>query len=228
MAAGLAHELRNPLMSIRVLVQPGEDGDAVHLTGRDLAVLNEEITRLDRSIQAFLDFARPPQLEKRPFDLRPVLEQTLQLVRARADNQGVRLLWQRPAEPVRIEADMGQVRQVLLNLLLNALDAVPQGGTVEVLLERKPGPNGRAARGRDGAEWLWLQVTDTGPGLPAKLGPRIFEPFVSTKETGLGLGLSICKRIIEAHDGEIAAASRPEGGAVFSVGLPLRTVPARR
>jgi two-component system sensor histidine kinase HydH len=213
MAAGLAHELRNPLMSMKVLVQPGDDGAAVHLTGRDLAVLNEEITRLDRSIQSFLDFARPPQLEKRSFDLRPVLEQTLQLVRGRAENQGVTLHWQPPDEPVPIEADMGQVRQVVLNLLLNALDSTPQGGQVELHLERQPGPNG---------EWLWLQVADTGPGLPDGLGLRIFEPFVSTKETGMGLGLSICKRIVEAHGGEISAANRTEGGASFAVGLPLR------
>src|SRR5262249_21102502 len=113
---------------------------------------------------------------------------------------------------VVVEADFGQIRQVVLNLLLNALDAVPQGGTVWVRL---------AAPDTEADGWLTLQVADTGPGLPGQLGQQIFEPFVSTKETGLGLGLSICKRIVEAHGGTLGAANRPEGGACFTVRLPI-------
>jgi two-component system sensor histidine kinase HydH len=233
MAAGLAHELRNPLMSMKVLVQPVvERGTAVNLSQRDLEVLDEEITRLEGLIQTFLDFARPPQPEKRPFELQGVLEQTVVLVSGRAEHQGVRIEGARPVVPVVIDADMGQVRQVLLNLLLNALDATPEGGRVTVQVQRERGGEDRAVPGPAGlagpGEWLTIQVADTGRGLPRDLGPRIFEPFVSTKETGLGLGLSICKRIVEAHGGEITAADRPEGGAVFTVWLPLRpsTVPA--
>jgi signal transduction histidine kinase len=105
---------------------------------------------------------------------------------------------------------VGQVRQVVLNLLLNALDAVPQDGTIWLELRQENG------------KWLTLLVADTGGGLPAGLGAQIFEPFVSTKETGLGLGLSICKRIVEAHEGEIQAANRPEGGALFTVRFPMQ------
>jgi signal transduction histidine kinase len=82
--------------------------------------------------------------------------------------------------------------------------------------------NGASSKGR----WLTLRVSDSGTGLPAGLGQRIFEPFVSTKETGLGLGLSICKRIVEAHDGEIRASNRPGGGAIFTLRLPLKGGPA--
>jgi signal transduction histidine kinase len=169
-------------------------------------------------IQTFLDFARPPQLEPRPFEAREVAGQVLSLVAARAGQRGVCLECALPDQPVVIHADVGQFRQVLLNLLLNALDAVPERGTVLLAMSAGPGvPGAAAARDR----WLTLQVADTGCGLPPALGPRIFEPFISTKETGLGLGLSISKRIVEAHGGEIAAADRPGGGAVFTIRLPL-------
>lgn len=229
LAAGLAHELRNPLMSMKVLVQPAAERDSrVNLSERDLEVLNEEITRLEGLIQTFLDFARPPQPEPRPFELQGVLAQTAALVSGQAGRRGVRLEREGPPEPVVVEADVGQVRQVFLNLFLNALDTTPDSGTVTVQVERRPG--GRtSADGMDGpGEWVVVQVADTGRGLPADLGERIFEPFVSTKETGLGLGLSICKRIVEAHGGDLAAADRPDGGAVFTVRLPVHASGPRR
>jgi signal transduction histidine kinase len=218
MAAGIAHELRNPLMPMKILVQAAAEREPTPgLDAGDLAVLEQEITRLERSIQTFLDFARPPRLEKRTFDLASTAQQVIELLSARAARQGVRIDYQGPQGPLLIQADVGQVRQVILNLLLNALDAAPQGGTVR--LEMDPPAASASGDGREGP-WLTLRVSDTGSGLPAELGQRIFEPFVSTKETGLGLGLSICKRIVEAHGGEVRAANRPEGGAVFTVRLP--------
>ena len=209
MAAGIAHELRNPLMPIKILVQSAaERRPSPGLDGRDLTVLEQEISRLERSIQTFLDFARPPRIEKTTFAVRDVLEQIVKLLEARAERQGVRIECRFPAEPARIEADVGQFRQVVLNLLLNALDAVPHGGAIGLEMTNED-------------RVLTLRVADTGGGLPGELGEQIFEPFVSTKETGLGLGLSICKRIVEAHGGEIRAANRPEGGAVFTVRLPM-------
>jgi signal transduction histidine kinase len=218
MAAGIAHELRNPLMPMKILVQSAaERSPSPGLDERDLAVLEQEITRLERSIQLFLDFARPPQVEKRTFDAGEMLSQLVILLAARAEQQGVRLEYRRPEQPVLIQADVGQIRQVMLNLLLNALDVTGDDGTIlaEMAVTRQPSEgDGRKDR------WLMLRVSDTGRGLPAGLGQRIFEPFVSTKETGLGLGLSICKRIVEAHEGMIHAADRAEGGAVFTIRLP--------
>jgi signal transduction histidine kinase len=230
LAAGMAHELRNPLMSMKILVQAAAERNDAGLGGRDLAVLEEEITRLEALIRTFLDFARPPQLDKRPFPVQSLVEQTLGLISARAWQQGVRIDGDFPDEPLIIEADMGQVRQVVLNLLLNALDALPRGGTVWVQASRGerqdgedwPGPGTACATRKGEVPWLTLRVADDGPGLPAGLGEQIFEPFVSTKQTGVGLGLSICRRIIEAHGGVIRAANRPEGGAVFTVQLPCR------
>jgi two-component system, NtrC family, sensor histidine kinase HydH len=223
MAAGIAHELRNPLMAMKILVQAASEESPPVLAGRDLTVLEEEITRLERSTETFLDFARPPELERRTFDLRNLISQTLDLVSVRAQRQGVQLRCELPGDrPLLIQADMGQIRQVLLNLILNALDAVPHGGSVwfEVDVAENE-PYGGAAR-----PGLTFRVCDTGPGIPVELGTKIFEPFVGTKPSGIGLGLSICKRIVESHGGEIKAENRSSGGAVFTVWLPLIPTPS--
>jgi signal transduction histidine kinase len=219
LAAGMAHELRNPLTSMKLLVQgaqaeaAGESGRedgwlAPRLSGRDLSILEEEISRLEQLIQSFLDFARPPRPEKRVVDLRSLVEQTTALLAGRAAAASTRLETVLPPQPALGTVDPGQVRQVLLNLVLNALDASAGEGVVTVTLER------------DGDGWLALRVADRGCGLPAALGERIFDPFTTTTETGLGLGLSICKRIAAAHGGTLSAANRPGGGAVFTLRLP--------
>ncbi|WP_254053698.1 ATP-binding protein [Singulisphaera sp. GP187] len=238
MAAGLAHELRNPLTSMKILVQSAtERGDEAGLRGRSLEVLLEEITRLEHSIQGFLNFAKPPEVEKRVFALSPVLEQILGLVSTQAALKSIEISYDLPEAPTIIEADIGHLRQVLLNLLINAMDATPEGGTIQTRIVHDADPNANRADpgqkqgeradqaagsgGNGPVRWLSIQVLDRGCGLPAELGDRIFEPFVSTKETGLGLGLSICKRIVEAHGGRITATARPGGGAVFTVRLPF-------
>jgi signal transduction histidine kinase len=218
MAAGIAHELRNPLMAMKILVQAAAEASPPVLADRDLAVLEEEITRLERSTETFLDFARPPQMERRTFDLRPLITQVLDLVSVRAQRMGVHLRCDVPEDlALPIQADMGQIRQVLLNLLINALDATPEGGSVWLEIEKSV----RAPADGDSHEWLTLRICDTGSGLPGGLGANIFEPFVSTKPSGLGLGLSICKRIVESHGGVIRAGNRREGGAAFTVSLPV-------
>jgi signal transduction histidine kinase len=217
LAAGMAHELRNPLTAMKVLVQSaltgtgvGEENGSVEgsLNDRDLIVLDEEITRLERLIQSFLDFAQPPKPDKRVLDVRPLVEQTLAFLARRAAAVSVHLELVAPSEPMQAAVDPGQLRQVVLNLLLNALDALPGGGRVSVYL------------GWESNGWLTVQVADSGRGLPAALGDRIFDPFTSTKETGLGLGLSVCRRIAADHGGTLLAADRPEGGAVFTLRLP--------
>lgn len=230
MAAGLAHELRNPLTSMKILVQSAtERGDAAGLRGRSLEVLLEEITRLEHSIQGFLNFAKPPEVEKRVFELSPVLEQILGLVSTQAALKSIEITYDLPETPTIIEADIGHLRQVLLNLLINAMDATPAGGTIQARIvhdAEHPGPQegeraGPTVGGNGTGHWLSIQVLDSGCGLPTDLGDRIFEPFVSTKATGLGLGLSISKRIVEAHGGRITAADRSGGGAEFTVRLPF-------
>jgi two-component system, NtrC family, sensor histidine kinase HydH len=212
LAAGLAHELRNPLASVKILVQSArESRGGGRLEGRDLEILEEEISRMERAIQRFLDYARPPKLERSLTDLGQLASQTWELVSARAERHGVALRYKPPAEPVRIEADPQQIRQVLLNLFLNAFDSIQDQGWISLSVE-----------GAADEATARLSVADSGPGLPADLGQRIFEPFISNKETGLGLGLPICRRIIEAHGGQITAENAPEGGAVFHIVLPAK------
>ena len=224
LAAGLAHELRNPLTSMKVLVQGGREQDGSGgLRGRDLAIVEEEIDRLNRTIQTFLDYARPPAPAKSRFQLRDVLQQTVNLLSPRSGQLGIRIRTQLPAVNLTMEADEGQVRQVLLNLLLNALEASPQGGTVCVCMDYEPqtAPDANTPEAAPVARYVRVEVADDGGGIPVELGERIFEPFVSTKETGTGLGLATCKRIVEDHKGSIAAMNRREGGALFTVRLPM-------
>jgi signal transduction histidine kinase/CHASE3 domain sensor protein len=222
MAAGMAHELRNPLTSMKMLIQGAQGGDpwnseAVGLSDRDLRILEEEIERLERLTQEFLDFARPPQPEKQVMDVVPLIEQTVRLVAGRAGTEQAQFRFTPPRAtgPLCAAVDPGQFRQVLMNLLLNALDAVRQRCPPLPPQERQIVVNVEAAQGG-----LDVKVSDNGCGLPAHLGAQIFVPFTTTKETGLGLGLSISKRIAEAHGGTITATNRPEGGAEFTFHLP--------
>jgi len=224
LAAGIAHELRNPLTSMKIIVQTAADqDDGTSLDSRDLAVLTEEITRLENRIQSFLDYARPPRPVKRPFILRESLKQTIDFVSLRARQMGIKIEYAFPEEIVQLNADAGQLREVLLNLLLNAIDASPENATVCVRLTFESMPDGPGSHLRDAEEsgWMRIDVEDEGDGLPPDVEEKIFEPFISTKESGTGLGLPICKRIVEDHGGQITAANRSGGGAVFSVRLPL-------
>jgi signal transduction histidine kinase len=210
LAAGVAHELRNRLTSIKMLVQTNCEEAAAHgLPAEDLQVIEEEIRRLERYLQTFLDFARPPQPARRPLSLATVVDQTFALLEGRARQQHVTLHCLQPAPPVIIEADADQLQQVLVNLLLNALDAMPGGGRVEIQL-------GAPVHGQ-----VDLRVLDTGPGITPELLPRLFEPFVSSKETGLGLGLAVSRRIAESHGGNLWVTNPPHGGACFVLRLPV-------
>ncbi len=208
-AAGVAHELRNPLTSIKGLVQVNLREAAGHRPlAEDLAVIEHEIRRMERTLRTFLDFARPPQPDRRRLDLTAVMDRVLALVGGRARKQGVSLRAHRPDAPARVEADQDQLLQLLLNLVLNALDAMPRGGAVEVDV-RPP---------RDGH--VEVHVRDTGPGIAPHILPRVFETFVSSKETGVGLGLPVSRRIAEDHGGTLSAYNLPEGGACFVLRLP--------
>jgi signal transduction histidine kinase len=210
-AAGVAHELRNPLTSVKMLVQTGLEGQPpAGLPAEDLSIIEHEIRRMEACIQSFLDFARPPSAERRRTDLLPVVCRSVALLEGRARRQHVTLKTDLPAGPVELLIDGEQIHQVLVNLMLNALDAMPQGGELRLEVRR-----------RDDPPRLQVRLHDTGPGIAAPILARLFEPFVSGKETGLGLGLSICRRLLEAHGGRITGENDPAGGAVFTFTLPV-------
>jgi signal transduction histidine kinase len=209
LAAGLAHELRNPLTAMKTLVDAARRGGrGVTVDDRDLEVLNEEITRLDASLQSFLDYARPPKTAKRDVDLGTIAEKTRQLLAGRAEQQVICISIEQPTDPIVVHADPEQLRQVLLNLMLNAFDAIGHDGKLTL----------RVAR--DTPSEAVITVADSGSGIPQAVRQRLFEPFVSTKESGTGLGLTICRRIVEDHGGRIDVGEDSSGGAVFTIRLP--------
>lgn len=211
LAAGMAHELRNPLMPMKMLVQAAMERRDAGLAGRSLSVVNEEITRLENSIQGFLDFARPAMPQKSSIDIRQVVTPTIDLVSARAARQGITVAARLPEEPVTARVDRGQIRQLLLNLLLNAMDAMPEGGRIEVHVEERPSPP---------KPGLAIRVVDDGTGVAENLLPHVFEPFVTTKEAGAGLGLPLCHRIAVAHGGRVTARNLEPRGSEFMLELP--------
>jgi two-component system sensor histidine kinase HydH len=207
MAAGVAHELRNPLTSIKMLVQSGQKEGLPALAHEDLMIIEHEVRRLERSLQRFLDFARPPRPERRPLNLAQVVDRALALVEGRARKQRVQLNFTQPPGGIMAEVDEDQIQQLLLNLMLNSLDVMADGGSLTV--ELRSVPEGQVE----------LRVRDTGPGIPAELLPRLFDPFISTKETGIGLGLAVSHRIAERHGGSLSAHNEPDGGACFLLRL---------
>jgi two-component system, NtrC family, sensor histidine kinase HydH len=211
LAASVAHEVRNPLTSVKLLVEGAlRPRDRRPLSDEDLGVIHGEVVRLEQTVQAFLDFARPPALKRVRCDLRDVVGQAVELVRARARQVGVSVEVAGGDEAAAVEIDRGQCTTVLVNLFLNALDAMPRGGRLRVSLAVERGGGYR------------LDVADTGPGIAPEIAPRLFTPFASSKPTGTGLGLSISRRIVEEHGGSLTAANRPAGGACFSITLPAR------
>jgi signal transduction histidine kinase len=209
-AAGVAHELRNPLTSIKGLVQLnlrelGENG----LPTADLAIIEHEIRRMERTLQTFLDFARPPQPDRHRQEIGPIIGRVLALIGGRARKQHVELVFRQHAPVPETEVDGDQIQQLLLNLVLNALDAMPQGGVLDV----------EVSPARDG--YLEIYVRDTGHGISPEILPKVFETFVSSKETGVGLGLPLSRRIAEEHGGALTAYNLPIEGACFLLRLPV-------
>lgn len=217
MTAGLAHEIRNPLAALKGTAQILGDEIAPDSPRRKMLELHlREIDRLAATLDRFLTFARPHEVSRREVDVGGVVDDVLALVEPQARRARVRLIREAGDIPP-IPCDPDKVAQVLMNLVLNAVQAMPNGGEVRVALsEVHRGPRRFAS----------IRVSDTGPGVPPDLRDRIFDPLFTTRPDGAGLGLSISARIIEAHQGLIEVRDRPGGGACFEVLLP-RDPPAK-
>ena len=212
LAAGLAHELRNPLTSVKLLIQTAaRRGPAANLNERQLWVIQEEIARMESTIQGLLDFARPPLLDRARRDLRETIQRALSLVEGRAKQHQVSLRCDLPESPVEVDGDPAQIHQGCVNLLLNGIEATGQGGTLHVAVHAPQGSHDDCR----------IVFRDAGKGIPDGALERIFEPFVTTKAHGTGLGLAVSRRIAEEHGGTITAANHPDGGGEFTVVLPL-------
>ena len=214
LAAGVAHSVRNPLTSVKLRLFSLERGLA--LTERqqeDFAVIGDAIRHVDGIVSNFLEFSRRPSIKLQRVSPSTVLDATLQLLENRLAVFPVSLSLRRnPAMP-ELHADPEQLREALLNILLNACEAMEYSGNLRV--EELLSSSG------DGALFACIRVQDSGPGIPPEHLPDIFTPFFSTKEQGTGLGLPIAKSILEEHGGDIQVESSPATGTVFTLLLPV-------
>jgi signal transduction histidine kinase len=209
LAASVAHEVRNPLTGIKLLVESAlRSKNSKPLNLEDLQVIHREIARLEQTVQGFLNFARLPTPQLAICDLRDVVRAAVDLVGARARQLKVEVAVHAHEEPVPAHIDRSQMETVLVNLFMNALDAMPNGGRLEVDLTNL------------GESGVRVTVADTGSGIPTQVAARLFTPFTTTKPTGTGLGLTISGRILEKHGGCISGSNRAEGGARFIITLP--------
>ncbi len=211
LAAGVAHEIRNPLSSIKGVAKYFEGHFAAGSEGRELAgVMAREVDRLNRVITELLDFARPSDVKLRPADLVELVERSLRLIGPDATAHKVQLVIAHDGELPKVAVDPDRFAQVLLNLCLNAVQAM-DGGLLSVRIVHE------AARDR-----VRIDVEDTGQGIPPESLGNIFNPYFTTKPSGTGLGLAIVQKLVEAHQGKIQVKSTPGQGSVFSIFLPAR------
>jgi signal transduction histidine kinase len=227
MAAGLAHEIRNPLGAIKGAAQflqpeagqkPGEAGLDAAGTKEFLNIIVEEVNRLNNIVSQFLDYARPYRGEQEPLEVNDVARKTLQLLTKESAGKGIEVVPSLVDGLPPVRADAEQLVQVFLNLSLNALQAMPDGGRLFVSTAIR-----RATRRGAAAAFLEVRFRDTGVGIPPGDLRNLFIPFFTTKEKGTGLGLPISQRIIENHGGTIEVRSQPGMGATFTVLLPVES-----
>jgi signal transduction histidine kinase len=209
LSAGLAHELRNPLNTVSMLMYAmGQDMSAGSAFADDVEIVQSELARMSLLIEQFLEFARPRPPHFQRERIEEVMEETLLLIGPEARTRGIRVVrdWSKDLPPVW--ADGTQIKQVFLNLLLNAMQAMNHGGTLTVRIAVSGGS-------------LLTAIMDEGEGISPEVRAKLFEPFFSTKQGGTGLGLSISQRIIEGHNGRLRLSSEPGAGTSVIIRLPL-------
>lgn len=203
-SAGIAHEIKNPLNGLALLLESLERRAPAELAG-DTALGRAEVDRIARIVDQFSSAARPLEIRGERIPAQALLREAAEPLVEEAARRGIGLRSEAPAELV-IWGDRGLLLQALFNLLRNAVEAT-ESGAVEIRAERRHGR-------------VLIMVDDSGPGVPEADGERIFDPFTSSKPGGLGVGLFLTRRIIEAHDGTVAVEARPSGGARFRIDLP--------
>jgi two-component system sensor histidine kinase HydH len=215
LSAGMAHEIRNPLGSIRGTAEILQDGiESSDPRYEFTRILIKEVDRLNRVVQNFLDFARPAEKERSAVDVGGLLREVLTLTRLHAQKNGVKIELE-VGETPPVQANPEQIKQAFLNLILNALQAMPDGGTLTLAAETEE-------------DRLRLRFSDTGQGIPQENLERVFNPFFTTRSNGTGLGLAITHRIIQGHGGRMEVESRVGEGTTFTVILPVDKTQERK
>ncbi len=215
LAAGMAHSIRNPFTSVKMrLFSLNRSLQLTAAQKEDFDVISEEIRHIDAIVQNFLEFSRPPKLIMQSISPSKVVDQVIQLLEHRLKSYDVRVTIQREQPLPEIDADPEQLKEVLVNLMVNACEAIEKGGSIAIHEETAMTPS-------DGSVAV-IRVSDDGPGIPEAIRKRVFEPFFTTKEEGTGLGLSIVARIIEEHGGSVTVESINGQGAIFVITLPIK------
>jgi len=221
LAAGVAHEIRNPLASLKLFLESlPEDLPLATEQAEDFAVAMQQVRRMENTIQHFLSFARPQEPCLVEVQFAKLIEDALVVVQPRANQQEVQIEKHVAAALPCVQGDARQLGEVLVNLLVNALDAMPQGGRLSIRVTADTLASGQTTRPA-----VRIDVADTGPGIPEALRDRLFEPFITTKASGSGLGLAIAQSTVERHGGTIRVQSQPGQGATFSILLPASEAP---
>ncbi len=228
LASGIAHEIRNPLNFINLSIDhlqnrfPPAEASSREEFDELVSAVKTEIHRLDTMITSFLTYGKPLRLQPRASDLAPLLDEVAGVADGKAREQGIEIRRSYPAELPKALADGEQIRTCFMNVLVNAFQAMPRGGRLSIdarlvngadpAAPPPPHPNGR---------WVEVSFRDTGCGIAPDDLPRVFEPYFSTKEVGIGLGLALTKKIVEEHGGSIALESACEQGTTVRIRLPL-------
>lgn len=220
LAAGIAHEIRNPLTSVKArLYTLDKHLETPALARKDAQIIGTEISRLERIVQDVLSFARPSEPELKPLSTQALLRDVQSLMAPSLENQRVQLALQ-PGADAWVSGDAAHLKQVLINLVRNAAEAADGPGHVTLRARTDQARLGGTLR-----EAVILEVIDTGRGIPPEVEKHLFDPFFSTKETGTGLGLSIAARIIEKHGGILQYQTLVGRGTTFGIVLPRQRPP---
>jgi signal transduction histidine kinase len=218
-AAGIAHELRNPLTAIRSTIQYlasdfAEDTDQKRLANDILG----EVDRLNNIVGNLLSLAQPAESNPEEINIPQEIERCLNLIEAKAKSQNVKLQTDFENNLPKLTFDPAEFRQLLLNVVMNALQAMPEGGTISIKTHQltEGGPNYTSGFNR-----LLIQVEDEGAGIVSDLHDKVFEPFFTTKAGGTGLGLAICNSIVKRYNGEIWVKKAKSGGTEVNIALPV-------
>lgn len=209
LAAGVAHEIRNPLTSIKGFVQLIQVKEGKDIPEFYLDTIVDELDRIDQIVGEMVVLAKPVPTKLTQLDLKSILQDTLHLMSPQAAMKDVRLSVESPENLLPIAGDANQLKQVFINLIKNAIEAMPEGGKVTITL------------GNQGNKGVEVRVQDSGPGIPEEYLEKLATPFFSTKEKGTGLGLMVTYRIVQNHKGEISVQSVSGQGSTFTIFFPV-------
>ncbi len=209
LTGGVAHEIKNPLNAIglRLELLKARLGEPDHELSGEIDILSKEVLRLDRVVKTFLDFSRPLDVHVQDLDLAVLAREVTEFVTPQARLAKIEVDFSSPSEPALIRGDSDLLKQAILNLVTNAIDAMHEGGRLQVRIDQS-------------GDKLTLEISDTGPGIPPELRDKVFQLYFTTKTGGSGIGLAMTFRAVQLHNGTISFKSEAGSGTTFRLEFP--------